>query len=215
MLDSKALNQIAATNEAVVKKQFEKLGYAVKKLDRSTENARPDFLISNSSGPQMLCEVKTIVSFGYMADENVHISTLDKNLGEFQKEIDLRPMDDDIADAVRKRSALITDEPKYAKLPLLVAFVFDVLAEDLFHFYPRRFDENISGILKIETDVALGKAFDELPDEEKERRLRTDDAVGLPPNSKDFVLARNKNARRKVPKDFQDRCFTEQYDESI
>ena len=100
-------------------------------------------------------------------------------------------MDDDIADAVHKRSALIIDEPKYSKLPLLV-----------------RFNEDVSGILKIERDVALGKAFGELPDEEQERRLRTGDAAGLPPNTKDFVLAPNKNAIRKVPKDFRRHCGT-------
>jgi hypothetical protein len=43
-----------------------------------------------------------------------------------------------IADAVRKRSALITDEPKYSKLPLLIAFDFDRLAEDLFDFLSAR-----------------------------------------------------------------------------
>ena len=208
MLDDSEVNRFSADNEAVIKKQFEKLGYTAKKLDGPTKDSRPDFLISNSSGPQMLCEVKAIVSFGYMPDKGVHVSTRDKNLKEFRKEIDLRKMDDDIADAVRQRSALISDEPKYSKLPLLVAFVFDLLAEDLFHFYPERFNEDVSGILTIERDVALGKAFGELPDEEQERRLRTGDAAGLPPNTKDFVLAPNKNAIRKVPKDFRRHCRT-------
>jgi hypothetical protein len=39
--------------------------------------------------------------------------------------------------------------------------------------------------------------------------------IDLPPNSKDFVLIRNKAARRGVPEDFQAHCFTERYDESI
>jgi hypothetical protein len=209
MLDDSEVKRLSDQSEAAIKKQFEKLGYTVKKLDGSTENARPDFLISNSSGSQMLCEVKTILSFGYMPDKGVHVSTRDKNLREFHKEIDLRKMDDDIADAVRKRSALITDEPKYSKLPLLVAFDFDPLAEDLFDFLSARgFNEDVSGILRIERDVALGKAFGELSNEEKERRLRTDDAAGLPPNTKDFVLAPNKNACRKVPKDFRRHCVT-------
>jgi DNA-binding sugar fermentation-stimulating protein len=59
------VNHEAGENEAKAKKQFEKLRYSVKKLDRNNENRRPDFLISNSSGrPQMLCEVKTINSAG-------------------------------------------------------------------------------------------------------------------------------------------------------
>jgi hypothetical protein len=221
MLDYSEVNRLSALSEAVVRKQFEKLGYTVKKLDGPTKDSRPDFLISNSSGPQMLCEVKTIVSFGYMPDKGEHVSTLDvstrdvtardvptwhKNLREFCKKIDLRKMDDVIADAVRQRSALISDEPKYSELPLLVAFDFDPLAEAFFHFYPERFNEDVSGILRIEPDVALSKAFGELPDEEQEPRLRTDDAAGLPANTKDFVLAPNKNAIRRVPKDFQLRC---------
>src|SRR5580765_4498498 len=83
-----------------------------------------------------------------------------------------------------------------------------LLAEDLFHFYPERFNEDVSGILTIERDVALGKAFGELPDEEQERRLRTGDAGGLPPNTKHFVLVLNKKAIRKVPKDFRCHCRT-------
>jgi hypothetical protein len=206
MLDDSEVNRFSDQSEAVIKKRFEKLGYTVKKLDGPTENSRPDFLISNSSGPQMLCEVKTLVSFGYMPDKGTHVSTRDKNLREFDKEIDLRKMDDVIADAVRQRSALISDEPKYSKLPLLVAFAFDPLAEDFFNFYPQGFNEDVSGILRVESDVALGNAFGSLSDEEQERRLKTGDAAGLPPNTKDFVLAPNKNAIRKVPKDFRSHC---------
>jgi DNA-binding sugar fermentation-stimulating protein len=68
MLDDNEAQRFSDDSEAVVKKQFEKLRYAVKKLDRPTGNARPDFLISDSSGPRMLCEVKAILSFGYIAD---------------------------------------------------------------------------------------------------------------------------------------------------
>jgi hypothetical protein len=56
MLDSHESNRRSDNNEAVVKEQFEKLNYVVKKLDRKgSKGRRPDFLISNSSGvPQML-----------------------------------------------------------------------------------------------------------------------------------------------------------------
>jgi hypothetical protein len=186
----------------------------VEPLDRkSLKRSRPEFLISNSSGPQMLCEVKAIASFGYMADQDVHISTLDDNLSHFHKEIDLRQMHDKIADAVRQRAALINDEPKYAKLPLLVAFVFDRLAEDLFLFFPRRFDENVSGILTIKRRDDGGE--EELTDEELARRARANPMSMFASGRLEFVLVRNKNARRKVPKDFQLRCITEGYDESL
>jgi hypothetical protein len=83
------------------------------------------------------------------------------------------------------------------------------------HIYSRTFNTDVSGIVTIEPDVALAKAFHELSEKEQERRFRNDDATGLPPNSKDFALVRNKAARRKVPKDFQNLCLTEGYDQSI
>ena len=212
MLDDNDVKQFSKASEVAVKKQFEKLGYEVKKLDHPKKTARPDFLISNYSGPQMLCEVKAIASFGYMADKNAHVSMLDKNLGKFHKEIDHRQMDDDIADAVRKRSALIKDEPKYARLPLVVAFIFDPLADILFVSYSRRFDENVSGILTIKRRDDSGE--EELTEEELAQRARANSMSMFSWGRLEFVLVRNKNARIKVPKDFQLRCVTEGYEES-
>jgi len=160
----------------------------------------------------MLCEVKTINSGGYLSDKGVHVSTLDENLGKFECPIDLIKIDECLADAVRKRKALVEDDSRFADLPLLVAFFFDLLAEYL-PFYPHSFDERderfreVSGILTIKDDVEMTKAFDKLSDEEKKRRLETGDATGLPPNSKDFALLQNKAALRKVPKDFERQCL--------
>jgi hypothetical protein len=108
---------------------------------------------------------------------------------------------------------VVKDDPRFAKLPLLVAFFFDFFSEVL-PFYPRTMDQDISGILTIEIDAALTKAFEKLSVEEQELRLRTGFAAGLPPNSKGFALVRNKTARRRVPQDFQLRCRTEDYSES-
>ena len=214
MLDDNDVERFSEASEVAVNKQFKKLGYSVEPLDRSSsKRSRPEFLISNSSGLQMLCEVKAIASFGYMADEGVCISTLDKNLRKFHKEIDLRPMGDKIAEAVRQRAALITDEPKYAKLPFMVAFVFDRLAGHLFHFYPDRFDENVSGILTIKRCDDSGE--EELSYEELEQRARANPMSMFASGRLEFFLVRNKSARIKVPKDFQLRCITESYDESV
>jgi len=189
------------------------LKYSVERLDRNNKRARPDFLVSRSGRPQMLCEVKTIDSGGYMHDKGVHVSTLDENLGKFECPIDLTKIDECLADAVRKRKALVEDDARFADLPLLVAFFFDLLAEYL-PFYPHSFDERderfreVSGILTIKDDVEMTKAFDKLSDEEKKRRLETGDATGLPPNSKDFALLQNEAALRVVPKDFERQCLS-------
>jgi hypothetical protein len=203
------VNHEAAENEAKVKKQFEKLKYSVKQLDRNNENRRPDFLISNSSGPQMLCEVKTINSAG------CGVSTRNESLTEFQIPVDRiqKQIDDRIEDAAHQRTELVGDCPQFEHLPFLVALFLDPLVP--LDVYPRTFNEEVSGILTIEPDVALGKAFGELSDADQERRLKTWDATGLPPNTKDFVLVRNKAAVRKVTKVFQTQCHTEPYDESL
>lgn len=218
MLNSQTLNQIAAANEAVVEKQFNKLRYRVRRLDRNSKSPRPDFLISNRAGrPEMLCEVKTVHSAGYLPDRDAHVSMLDEKLcetGVFENQIDLTRISDNLADAVRKRNALVKDDPNFADLPLVIAFFFDFFADHLV-CYPRNFDPEVSGILTIEKDIARTKAFGQLSDDEQERRLRTGRMNDLPPNSKDFVLIRNKAARRSVARGFQDQCFTERYDESI
>jgi len=212
------LNRLAAEYEKIVEKRFKKLDYAVEKLDSQKKKARPrpDWLVSNSSGPQMLCEVKTVFSAGYLRDKNIYISTHEQelcNFGVFQTKIDLTKITDCLSDAAHKRCALVKDDPRFAKLPLLVAFFFDFFSNFL-PFYPRTMDQDISGILTIEIDAALTKAFEKLTVEEQELRLRTGFAAGLPPNSKGFALVRNKAARRRVPRDFQLQCRTESYGES-
>jgi hypothetical protein len=216
-MDFEILNRIAAAHEKVVEKRFKKLNYSVKKLDsKKSKRPRPDWLVSNSSGPQILCEVKTVFSAGYLQDKNIYVSTHEQglcNFGVIESKIDLTKINDCLSDAVHKRSALVFDHSSFTNLPLLVAFFFDAFA-DFLPFYPRTMDQDISGILTIEIDATLTKKFEKLSVEEQELRLRTGFAAGLPPNSKGFVLVRNKIARRRVPRDFQLRCHIEGYDES-
>src|SRR5262249_44090052 len=131
------LKRLAQVYETVVEKQFKKLGYSVTQLDRQKEKPRPEFLVSRSGRPQMLCEVKAIFSAGYRRDKDFHISTLDEKLGPFtlyRKNIRQTQIDDCLSDAVRKRDALVADQPHLEKLPLLVAFFFDFYADHL-HLY--------------------------------------------------------------------------------
>jgi len=205
-----AMDGEAANDEAKIKKQFEKLTYSVTRLDRNNDNRRPDFLISDSSDrPLMLCEVKTINSAGGgVSMQNPNLEDFKITADRIQKQID-----DRIEDAADQRAELVKERPGFEHLPFLVALFLDVLVD--LYVYPRTFNKDVTGILTIEPDVALGKAFGELSDAEQEQRLKTQDATGLPPNAKDFALVRNKAARRKVPKDFQSQCRTERYDESL
>jgi hypothetical protein len=164
VVDFEILNRMAAEYEKVVEKRFKKLNYSVEKLDSQKKKARPrpDWLVSNSCGPQILCEVKTVFSAGYLRDKNIYISTHELELcnsGVIESKIDLTKISDCLSDAVHKRSALVKDDPRFAKLPLLVAFFFDFFS-DFLPFYRRTMDQDISGILTIEIDAALTKAFE-------------------------------------------------------
>ena len=157
----------------------------------------------------MVCEVKTINSAG------CGVSMRNENLRDFEITADRiqKQIDDRIEDAADQRAELVKERPEFERLPFLVALILDPLVDLV--VYPRRFNEDVSGILTIEPDVALGKAFGELSDAEQKRRLKTNDARGLPPNSKHLRLVQNKTAHRKVPKDFQRQCITEGHNESL
>jgi len=156
----------------------------------------------------MLCEVKTVNTQGFLADRGAHVSTLDENLkGPFKHEIDLREISDKLANAVQKRKALVEDDSSFADLPLLVALFFDPFA-DVLDAFPDTFEAEVSGILTIELDVPRTNAFENLSEEQQEQILRTQNAAGLPPESKKFALLRNKAAIRPVPTDFQYQCLT-------
>ena len=90
----------------------------------------------------------------------------------------------------------------------MVAFFFDFFADHLV-CYPHALALNVSGILTIKKDIARTRAFGRLSTDEQKRRLKTGRMSDLPPNSKDFILIRNKAACRGLPKAFQDQHITE------
>src|SRR4029077_18470205 len=115
MLNSEESNQRATANEAVAEEQFQSLNYLVERLDpQSSKRKRPDFLISNSCGPQLLCEVKTIDSGGYIHDKGVHVSTRDETPGKFECPVSLTKIDESLAYAVQKYKALVEDDSSCA-----------------------------------------------------------------------------------------------------
>ena len=235
MNNPRASNRRSAANEAVVQEVFEKLDYVAKKLDTRGANRprRPDVLVSNSAGPQMLCEVKTVDSDFYSRDKekhgiaDAHISTLDDKLfadkGKVSfKNIPIRgkAVERHLADAVDKREVLVKDEPQFADLPLLVALFFDQLAPEYLPPFDERFRE-VSGILMIAEDVERTNALRKLGLEEWGRRLEAEAAeldrttpkfdADLPPHSKDFVLVPNETTLRPVPEDFARLCLPDDY----
>lgn len=216
MLDFDESNRRSDNNEAAVKEQFEKLGYSVKQLDRksSSKKRRPDFLISNSSGPQMLCEVKTIASAASFLDKEdkdkrIWVSTLDEAfMLEKEYSVDVFPIqkiDERLAIAAEQRDALIADFPELEPLPFLVAIFFDPFADNFPSPYPSSFNKDVSGILTIKEDIVVPESFETFSDKEKKEFLKNAVTSGLP--RKDFVLKKNKGAFRPVPEDFARLCL--------
>jgi len=233
MIDPKLSQQRSDANEAAVKTQFEKLKYVASRLDTKAANKRrrPDFLISNSAGPLLLCEVKTVDSAFYPRDKakygvaHVHISSLDhKFIGSFQNvPIDLSTIDEALVKAISQRDALVEDQPQFADLPLLVALFLDDMASgyDFAYSFAERSESfrEVSDFLTIAQDVERNKAFAKLSDEEQEQHIRAQCEIAdgltptakvrddLPPHTTDFVLFRNEAANREVPEKFGRQCL--------
>ncbi len=210
-MDAERLNQEAAKFEKIVKKQFERLGYEVKRLDKQGHKRRPDFLISDSSGPQLVCEVKAIFSAGYLVGRGAHISTLDSkllNTGQFVCEIDFSRMDDALSDSADQYRQLSADCPELSSLPFVVAFFFDDFA-DHFDFYPQKMEHfpEVSGILKIEKDRAIENVAKKMTKEALKKRIQSGSMRGLPASSKDFLLVKNQCARNELPRSFTNFCI--------
>jgi len=213
MLNSAWLQKIALANESVIEKRFKRLHYKTKRLDVRGPKSRPDFLILDSSGPQLICEVKTVFSAGFLSGRNTHISTHDPrllNTGTFYNEIDFSKIDDNLSDAVSKYHCLITDCPEFKAVPLAVAFFFDFFA-NYFDYYPRRMEHfpEVSGILKIVKDRAIERIAKKMRLIELERRIKTKDLSSFPPSSMDFLLVENQCANLRLPKHFVSACIVE------
>jgi hypothetical protein len=211
MMNSSRLQRIALANESVIENRFKRLNYKTKRLDLHGPKSRPDFLIFDASGPQLICEVKTVFSTGFISGRNAHISTHDPKLldtGTFHNQIDFRKIDDNLFDAVRKYRCLIDDCPEFEVLPFAVAFFFDFFA-DYFDYYPRRMDRfpEVSGILKIVEDRAIEQIARKMTSVELERRIKASDLSGLPPSSKDFLLVENQCANLRLPRHFVMDCI--------
>jgi hypothetical protein len=176
MINQKESKRRSDESEAAVEQQFKNLNYSVKRLDtKSSKRPRPDFLISNATGPLLLCEVKMVDSAFYPRDKDkygvahVHVSTLDpKFRGPFQNiPIDLSKIDKALADALHQRKALVEDKPNFADLPLLVAIFPDPFLKEYLFAYPCSFAERsddfreVSGILAITEDFARNRGFKE------------------------------------------------------
>lgn len=211
-IDPEFIRQESGRNEKVAQKRLRKMGYEVRRLDHQGPRKRPEFLVSDTSGPMFICEVKTIFSGGYLSERHAHLSTADSqflNTGLYQVEIDFSKIDDNLRNAAEKYDVLTEDHAEYLGLSYLVVFFFDFFA-DKFRLYPKHMSTfpTVSGIGKIVTNHALRRAADKLPLTELKERAQSNDASGLPPPSKDIKLVENECARTKLPAHFVDACIT-------
>ncbi|OGP77645.1 MAG: hypothetical protein A2V86_06495 [Deltaproteobacteria bacterium RBG_16_49_23] len=206
------IERTSRENEAVAEKCLKKMGFRVKRLDRQGPRRRPEFLVLDSSGPILLCEVKTIFSGGYLHDRNVHVSTEDSALldtGTFQNEINFSRIDECLCNAIGKCRTLGEDVPALVNLPLLVVFFFDFFA-DYFDFYPCRMERfpEVSGVATIEVDHEIRKRAKSMSLQDLKATIESGSMKGWPPNSKGFVVVPNECAASPLPSHFLHRCLT-------
>lgn len=211
VLDRVRLQALARYHEKVAEKRFKKMGYTVQWLDTQGPRKRPEFLVENTAGPLLICEVKTQFSGGYLRNRGAHISTEDPalpNTGMFSWDIDFGPMYHDLSDAVGKYNHLVEDRPDLAGTPLLVIFFFDELA-DIFDFFPARMEEHpdVSAIAVIEINHAIRQKQDSMSLEELEGVMKSGVMKGFPPPSKELRLVLNEVASRPLPTHFVDSCL--------
>lgn len=210
-LDPNRIREISDRNETEADEQFRRLGYGPERLDRQGRRSRPEFLIYDGMRPILVCEVKTIVSGGYLRDRGAHVSTEDPaalNSGGLRTEIDFRNLEEKLADSVRKYRCLVDDRPDLRGVPLVVVLFSDFFA-DHFDLYPTRMEEfpEVSGLLRIERDAMLRDAARQLETKELKRRMEADDLEGLPLPSIDFRLLENECAQVAVPRSFAEKCL--------
>lgn len=187
-------------NEKVTEKMFKKNNCIVQKLDVDNAIRRVDFLITKGN-KQFLCEVKTILSAGYTKDGS-HLASIYENpklmIGNKAFEYDgLKKGKETIRDALTQYKEFIKNEPKYGKLPFVIA-LFPEFYSDSFNLLPERFQSEISAIIQIERDRAQKDFAWKLPLKKLEEVIRGVLKVKTPPPSKEWKVLRNKNARRPI-----------------
>src|SRR2546428_13058044 len=112
MISDEYIRETSAANERIAEKRFKRMGLRVQRLDVQGPRSRPEFLVSDSSGPVVVCEVKTIFSAGYDQEKKAHASTADPDFvgrGSFVIPIDLTKIEENLTNAVSKYRTLLAD----------------------------------------------------------------------------------------------------------
>jgi hypothetical protein len=219
-LDDGRIRALSEYSEKVARKRFEKLRLKVTRLD-GVNRRRPDFLVSEGAGPLLICEVKTILSAGYLDEREAHISTEDPSLinrdplrvpgfccdGGFQK------VDEVLADAVDQHRSLMRDCPELGGVPFVVALFLDFFA-DCFNLLPREMPEfpTLSGLLKVEHAWEIRKAAHRLSLAELREVIDGIRKVKLGAETKRWRLLQNERARTPLPEHFVMTCITAEAD---
>jgi hypothetical protein len=209
-LDQQRVKLISDYSEVRAEKQFKKMGFKVTRLDRNQPTKRPDFLITDSSGPVLVAEVKTILSAGYLDDRGAHVSMLDPGFldsGTFGIEVNFAGIDQAISYAVGQYQSLVSADPSLGEVPLAVVLFFDFFA-DHFMLYPRKMADfpNVSGLLKLEEDRLIREMAQKFTLDELRGIIESGSMRGFPPNTKEFRLLQNECARLSLPSHFVMRC---------
>jgi len=218
-LDDGRIRTLSEYSEKVAQKRFEKLRLNVKRLD-GVKRRRPDFLVSESTGPLLVCEVKTILSAGYVDERRAHASTEDPALFDhpllapaFCCDGGFLNVHDALSDAVDQHRSLVKDHPELGGVPFVVALFLDFFA-DCFDVLPRSMPDfpTLAGLLKVEHGWERDKAAGRLNLEELREVIDGLREVKLGPETKRWRFLQNDSARTPLPRHFVMTCISAERD---
>lgn len=213
MLNESDVKYISDKWELIFEKRFKKLRYTVEWLDTGKAKRMPEFLVCDGSGPVLVCEVKTVLAGKPSKEHNASISLMDDDLPDgatFDIELDKSKVDEDLQDASAKYVELLKKRNELKGIPLIVAFHFDFFAGDLSQ-YPGCMDNYplVSGVVTLVKDREIKAWAHDMTLEELKRRIDENDHSGMPQNTAELKLVRNRNASNKLPRVFVEQCISE------
>lgn len=212
MLNESDVKAVSDKWELIFEKRFKKLRYTVDWLDTGKAKRMPEFLVSDGSGPVLVCEVKTVLAGKPSKEHAASISLMDDDLPTetgFDIELDKSKVDADLEDASAKYTELLKQRTNLKGIPLIVAFHFDFFAGDLSQYpdcmnnYPL-----VSGVVTLVRDREIKAWAHAMSIEELKRRIDENDNSGIPQNTAELKLLRNRKASNTLPRVFVEQCIS-------
>jgi hypothetical protein len=205
--------RLARQSEKIAEKRFKACGFDVSVIPVA-QRRRPDLLVTDSAGPVVICEVKTIASAGYLKELGFHASLNDPRFVEASQTMIVvegeampRKVIEALDEAADQYRQLCEDQKELAGVPFVVALFMDFFA-DCFDLLPTRADApepinpDISAVMKVEHAWEARAVLDKYSREQQRDWYDGRLQLELGPITKRWRIRQNETARAQVPEHF-------------